>query len=90
MNGVITKRAAGLPPFGPTLRGELADVLKRYLPWMAGGYGLSELENQMVSELGGEDELRVGEVKAAFDDAYRTAVRDRILNEGVRPDGRSL
>ncbi len=51
---------------------------------------LDTLEEQVVAELSAEDEaLREG-LKAAFEEAVKTVVRNRILNQHIRPDGRSL
>lgn len=53
-------------------------------------YGvLDELKADQVAELAGEDEDLAREVKKAFDDALKTVVRKRILDRGVRPDGRN-
>jgi len=51
---------------------------------------LDELKTAIVAELAGDDEEQKAQAAAAFDDALRTAVRQRILERGVRPDGRSL
>ncbi len=48
------------------------------------------LLNGLVTELAGEDEEKVAEVKAAFDEAQRVVVRSRILERGLRQDGRGL
>lgn len=54
-------------------------------------YGaVDALSDQVVAEMAGDDEVQKASVKAAFEDAYRRVVRDRILNEGKRPDNRSL
>lgn len=50
---------------------------------------LDELKADQVAELAGEDEDLAREVKKAFDDALKTVVRKRILDRGVRPDGRN-
>lgn len=46
------------------------------------------LKANVVEELAGEDESLTGDVKDAFEDVYKKAVRDRILDQGIRPDGR--
>lgn len=48
----------------------------------------SALKDSVVEEFAADDESLVGDVKEAFEDVYKEAVRDRILNEGIRPDGR--
>jgi polyribonucleotide nucleotidyltransferase len=54
-------------------------------------YGaIDQLKAEVVAEFAGEDEDLTKNVKSAFDSAYKTVVRKRILEDGVRPDGRSL
>ncbi|HWQ83639.1 MAG TPA: polyribonucleotide nucleotidyltransferase [Anaerolineales bacterium] len=52
--------------------------------------GIDEIQSQVVAELTAEDETLVNSVKAAFDDALKDVVRQRILEKGIRPDGRGL
>ena len=49
---------------------------------------LEELKNTQIVEIGGTDEDRVREVKEAFENALKIVVRQRILELGIRPDGR--
>ncbi|HEX6303622.1 MAG TPA: polyribonucleotide nucleotidyltransferase [Anaerolineales bacterium] len=60
-------------------------------PYEKGEYygALDELRADLVAELAGEDEDLAREVKKAFDSALKTTVRKRILDRGVRPDGRT-
>jgi polyribonucleotide nucleotidyltransferase len=51
---------------------------------------LNNLRDSTVAELSAEDESLVGGIKQAFDEALKSVVRRRILEHGVRPDGRSL
>lgn len=51
---------------------------------------MDELRDNLVAELSGEDESLVPEIKTAFEEALQKVVRARILNLGLRPDGRSL
>ena len=51
---------------------------------------VDELEAVVVTELCAEDASLTKEVKAAFEETYKNIVRNRILNEGKRPDGRGL
>jgi polyribonucleotide nucleotidyltransferase len=51
---------------------------------------LDQLKKSLAADLTAEDESLAGEVREAFEDVYRTAVRSRILDQGIRPDGRSL
>ena len=49
---------------------------------------IGSLKDQVVEEIAGEDESLVGDVKDAFEEVYKKAVRARILDAGKRPDGR--
>jgi polyribonucleotide nucleotidyltransferase len=49
---------------------------------------LNDLRDQLLDEFAGEDDALIRGVRNAFDDAYKAFVRNRILNEGKRPDGR--
>ncbi|MEW5870292.1 MAG: polyribonucleotide nucleotidyltransferase [Chloroflexota bacterium] len=49
-----------------------------------------ELKLALVTEFAAEDESLVREVADAYEEALRTVVRQRILERGLRPDGRSL
>jgi polyribonucleotide nucleotidyltransferase len=54
-------------------------------------YGsVDAIRDEIVAELGGDEDDKVRAVKNAFEDTFKYIVRDRILNRGVRPDGRSL
>jgi polyribonucleotide nucleotidyltransferase len=50
---------------------------------------LDHLRDTIVAEFTSDDETQVPMVKEAFEDALRTTVRSRILEQGIRPDGRS-
>ena len=50
--------------------------------------GIHALEEETVASLAGEDETMVKAVKEAFEEAYKKVVRDRIMEKGLRPDGR--
>jgi polyribonucleotide nucleotidyltransferase len=58
--------------------------------------GMDELKRSVLAEFAGEDggadsgKPSPDNVKVAFEDAYRRVVRDRTLDKGVRPDGRSM
>jgi len=51
---------------------------------------INDLRKSVVSELSAEDESLVGSIKQAFEHAEKDVVRRRILERGIRPDGRSL
>ncbi|RMF79168.1 MAG: polyribonucleotide nucleotidyltransferase [Chloroflexi bacterium] len=42
------------------------------------------------AELAEDEQINLGDVKEAFDEAFKKIVRHRILHEGVRPDGRDF
>jgi polyribonucleotide nucleotidyltransferase len=48
------------------------------------------LEEEVLAGFAGEDEGALSDAKMAFEDAMRTVVRARILEQGVRPDGRGV
>jgi polyribonucleotide nucleotidyltransferase len=48
------------------------------------------LQDETVAELAAEDETQAPAVKEAFTEAYKQVVRQRILEQGKRPDGRGL
>lgn len=48
------------------------------------------LKNEAVEVLANDDEEEKKEVLDAFDVVYKKVVRERILNEGIRPDGRQI
>ena len=49
---------------------------------------LDELRKKILADLAGEDEALAAEVKEAFETALKSVVRQRILERGLRPDGR--
>lgn len=54
-------------------------------------YGaINDLRAEIVSELSAEDESLASSIKQAFEQAEKDVVRSRILQQGIRPDGRGL
>jgi polyribonucleotide nucleotidyltransferase len=49
---------------------------------------LDALKDQVVAEVAGEDAAKIAPAKGAFEEVYRQVVRQRILIDGKRPDGR--
>jgi len=49
---------------------------------------INSLRDSLVAELSPEDEVKAGNVRQAFDEALKSVVRRRILERGLRPDGR--
>ncbi|TFG89064.1 MAG: polyribonucleotide nucleotidyltransferase, partial [Candidatus Atribacteria bacterium] len=50
--------------------------------------GIHELKSQILADAEAENEELVFQTSEAFEKAYKSVVRTRILNEGIRPDGR--
>ncbi len=69
-------------------REALNEILER--PYVkAETYGaVDELGDSISKEIAGEDETLIGSVKSAFEEVYRSVVRERILERSLRPDGR--
>lgn len=51
---------------------------------------LNDLRDSTVAELSVDDDSLIGSIKQAFDEAMKSVVRRRILERGIRPDGRGL
>jgi polyribonucleotide nucleotidyltransferase len=51
---------------------------------------MDELKEAMFAELAGEDDNRKMQAALAYEEALKQIVRSRILERGVRPDGRGL
>jgi polyribonucleotide nucleotidyltransferase len=51
---------------------------------------MDKLRENLITELAGEDETQAPYVNEAFEEVYKTIVRQRILEQGSRPDGRGL
>ncbi len=49
---------------------------------------IGDLKEEITEEIAGEDEALLSDAKDAFEDVYKKAVRQRILEMGKRPDGR--
>ncbi len=69
--------------------GELNSILDKPLDKLAQYAAVDELQNLVVTEMGGEDDAFKRLVKEAFEAADKRVVRDRIINQGKRPDGRT-
>jgi polyribonucleotide nucleotidyltransferase len=54
-------------------------------------YGdIDTLKSELVSDIPPDDETLIKDVKAAFEIVYKSKVRQRILEQKIRPDGRDL
>ena len=51
---------------------------------------IDELEARLVAELAGEDEERTRTLRQAYEEVVKGVVRNRILEQSIRPDGRTL
>ena len=69
-------------PLNQILDGEL-NKSERY-------QAFDDLRDEVIGELPSEDEILIKNVKNAFDAAFKTIIRSRILNDGIRPDGRDM
>ena len=51
---------------------------------------VDDLKAEIVGEIPADDEALVKNVKEAFEAAYKNVIRQRILEQKIRPDGRDL
>ena len=72
------------------VRSALDEILDRPYVKAEMYQGVDDLRNQVVADLAGDDETRIPDFKHAFEECYRTVVRERILERSLRPDGRGL
>jgi len=70
--------------------GRLNEILDQPYVKAERNAALSEIKTAALTELAGEDETLEEEVAEAYEEALRQVVRSRILERGVRPDGRGL
>ena len=66
------------------------DLYDQKLPKAEAKLAMLELKAGIIAEFAGEDEARIGDAKEAFDAAHKAVVRSRILDKGIRPDGRDF
>jgi len=100
MRAAVGKEKRSYTPYGiePSIleavkersRAALVELMER--PYEKSGLyaGIDEIQSQIVAELTAEDESQAAAVKTAFDEALKEVVRQRILEKGLRPDGRGL
>ncbi len=78
----------------PMVRERVEDALHQILdqPYVKAerNAALENLKASVISELAGEDENQKLAVSEAFEDVLKAVVRQRILDRGIRPDGRGL
>jgi polyribonucleotide nucleotidyltransferase len=68
----------------------LNEILDRPFTKSERNDAVETLENDVIGEFAAEDETLTKDVSSAFESAYKSIIRSRILNNSVRPDGRSL
>jgi polyribonucleotide nucleotidyltransferase len=51
---------------------------------------VDDLKVDIIAEFAGEDEALGTNVKSAFESAYKKVIRQKILDRGIRPDGRDM
>jgi polyribonucleotide nucleotidyltransferase len=68
--------------------GAIPEILSQEYEKMDLNEAIGDLKEEITEEIAGEDEALLGDAKEAFEDVYKKAVRQRILEMGKRPDGR--
>jgi len=71
------------------ITGPIHEILERPYDASSSYAAVNELRDEVVAEFAGEDETLEPGVKTAYDKVYKEIVRRRILENGVRPDGRN-
>jgi polyribonucleotide nucleotidyltransferase len=72
---------------GQRVRDQIADLVAEYSEREARNEAVEELREEVLAEYV-ESELDEGDIREVINDELRTEIRRRILDEGVRPDGR--
>ena len=70
--------------------GPINDILEAGHEKVAFREALDTLRDQVLEELTTDETVLPGDVMEAFEDVLKSAIRTRILDKGVRPDGRDL
>jgi polyribonucleotide nucleotidyltransferase len=68
----------------------LNDILGQPLTKSEQDEAIYALESEVITELSHDDESLAAEIKEAFSEAHKNVVRERIINQTMRPDGRSM
>lgn len=69
---------------------QIVSILDQSLIKAAHQEKISELKAQITEEFSEGDEEKIPEIKEAFESTYKQVVRKRILEKGIRPDGRGM
>ena len=68
----------------------IKDILERGLEKVEFRNALDALRDEVLETYAENEEILPGDVKGAYEDVLKKAVRERILDTGIRPDGRDL
>lgn len=72
------------------LASKIHEVMDEPYDKVARNHAMDALRESLVAEIASDDENLAQDVKQAFDEAIKSVVRERILERGLRPDGRGL
>ena len=72
------------------LASKIHEVMDEPYDKVARNHAMDALRESLVAEIASDDENMVQDVKQAFDESIKSVVRERILERGLRPDGRGL
>jgi polyribonucleotide nucleotidyltransferase len=68
----------------------ISEILTQNLEKVDFRSALDGLRDQILEEFAANEEILPGDIKEAFEEVLKTAIRKRILETGIRPDGRDL
>ncbi len=70
---------------------DVYQMLENYKDKTTLNQGIDELRDQIIEAYTSEENPEINkQIKPAFDEVFKKVTRNRILNEGKRPDGRGL
>jgi polyribonucleotide nucleotidyltransferase len=72
------------------VQNQLGDIMARPYDKSEQNEAVGALEDELITSLVADEESAILETRTAFEDAVREVVRKRILEQGLRPDGRGL
>ncbi|MGD9092726.1 MAG: polyribonucleotide nucleotidyltransferase [Anaerolineales bacterium] len=72
------------------LAGPLNDILDQPYQKADRYLAIDNLKDALVAELASDDEDLEKSVKSAFEEVYKSTIRERILERNIRPDGRNM
>ncbi len=68
----------------------LIQILDQDLSKASRNDAINALKAEIIEDFAPQDEGLISQIKASFEEAYKSIVRSRILDRRIRPDGRSL